>query len=143
MLAAESPHFLLELDGSNRDALAALFLSLHESAYQAALVLFGASCLANAVAMLDSHSPVPKPLGALFALAGGCYIVDSLGLLIVPAYTGAASAYLMIPVVIAEISFCAWLLWYGKLAPVRSQRAQVVSAGELRLPVEAAPQPHA
>ena len=108
-----APGFLVGLDRETRDASAALCLSLHGSAYQLALVVFGASCLANSAAMVDAATPVPTALGVLFGVAGVAYVIDSIGLLLVPAYTGYSSPFLMTPVIIAEVGFCFWLLHYG------------------------------
>jgi len=63
---------------------------------------------------------LPRVVGALMALAGACYILNSLADLAAPAFARMLSPHLMDPALIGETALALWLLVFG--AGRRSKR---------------------
>ena len=115
VLAVDS-YFLLAtlrlLDAPQREALALLSLKLHGDGYDLSLVFFGVYCLMLGWLVWRSGF-VPKAIGALMALAGICYLINSLADLAAPAFANTLSPHLMDPTLIGEAALAVWLLVFG------------------------------
>jgi len=89
-------------------ALERLALKWHDLGFQIALTFFGFALLIEGYLIFRSGY-FPRWLGALYALAGACYLINSsayfLGLYISP--------YILFPCVIGEGALCLWLLVVG------------------------------
>lgn len=102
----------LEVFNSDQlNALALLFLTLHKHGYDLGLLFFGAQCLVLGYLIVRSDF-IPAILGALMGAAGAVYLAGSLTLFLFPAYVPQIALIYVVPVV-AEISFCLWLLIKG------------------------------
>ncbi|WP_010188134.1 MULTISPECIES: DUF4386 domain-containing protein [unclassified Sphingomonas] len=117
LLAA--PPYLAALGSSQRDAVTLLALKVHGDGYDVSLVFFGIYCLMLGWLVWRSGF-LPKTIGALMALAGACYILNSIANLAVPAFARMLSPHLMDPTLIGEVTLALWLLVFG--AGRRSKR---------------------
>lgn len=111
MLLAGTP-YLSVLGQDQTDALALLFLERHAFGYDIALVFFGAHCLIVGYLIWRSGF-MPRLLGALMAVAGAGYILDSYTSFLAPDLNAAIVSITLVPAVIAEFGLTAWLLIRG------------------------------
>jgi len=94
-------------------SLALLAMKLHGDGYAISLMFFGFAC--GSLGYLISRSGyLPRTIGALMAVAGACYLVNSFTHFLHPA-TGAAlfNAGILLPCFVAELSLTLWLLVKG------------------------------
>lgn len=107
------------------NALVQLFLDAHNYGF------------AIGVAFLTLHAAVlgylifqsgyfPRVLGGLFVIASLGYLIDSIGILLLPGYE-TTPAFLALPIVIAELAFPLWLLIKGVNIARWKERALSVS----------------
>ncbi len=102
-------------------ALAVFTLRLQTSGYNIALVFFG--CFGLCLGYLIWHSTfLPRILGVLMAIAGVCYIGNSLLSFLAPSLS---SIILLLPVIPGEGGLTLWLLAVGVNTP--KWRAQAAS----------------
>ncbi len=92
-----------------REALAYLALRLQSNGYNIALAFFGCFGLSLGALILKSRF-LPRVLGVLMALAGACYLTNSLLGLVAPQMT---SMLLLIPCLLGEGALTLWLLLAG------------------------------
>ena len=109
-LLAASPY--LAALGSQREAATLLTLQVHGDGYDVSLVFFGIYCLMLGWLAWRSGF-LPKGIGALMALAGACYILNSIADLVAPALARMLSPHLMDPTLIGEGALALWLLIFG------------------------------
>lgn len=76
------------------------------------LVFFGVYCLMLGWLVWRSGF-LPKAIGALMALAGACYLLNSIADLAAPAFARTLSPHLMDPTLIGEAALALWLLAFG------------------------------
>ena len=100
------------LDGSLAQSLSYFFLRLHTQGYEIGLVFFGVDCLLIGVLILRSAF-LPKALGALLALAGLCYLLNSFADFLAPAFARQLGVWPLLPCALAEYGFILWLLAVG------------------------------
>ncbi|MBN2227691.1 MAG: DUF4386 domain-containing protein [candidate division Zixibacteria bacterium] len=96
-------------------ALVMLFLDAHAYGYVIALAFFGIHCLILGYLILKSQY-LPKGLGLLMIAASLGYLIDSFAHILMSNYADYAMIFLpvvAIPAIIAELSFCLWLLFVG------------------------------
>jgi hypothetical protein len=97
-------------------ALASLSLALHEYGFGIGLIFFGVRCLV--VGYLISRSGYfPKSLGVLQVIAGLCYLINSLALLLAPALANKMFPAILLPAFIGELAMGLWLLVKGVNVP--------------------------
>lgn len=84
-------------------------LRLHGVGYNIALLFFGAHCVVCGYLIVRSTF-LPKSLGALLALAGLCYLINSYSAIVAPEFKRAIYPYILIPAGIGEWSLMLWLL---------------------------------
>jgi hypothetical protein len=89
-----------------------LSLKLHDIGYGVGLIFFGFVLLVNGYLIFGSGY-LPKTIGVLLQIAGVCYLINSFSLIIVPKFANMLFPAIMIPCLIAELSFCLWLLIKG------------------------------
>jgi len=106
-----------------RHALALLAMRLHGDGYAISLVFFGFACLALGYLVARSGF-LPRTLGALLGIAGGCYLANSFAYFLAPAVAGAIFPAIFVPVFLAELSFALWLLVKGVDSPSWAARAR-------------------
>jgi hypothetical protein len=93
-------------------AQAYLAIKLHDIGFGVGLLFFGCTCLINGYLIFRSGF-LPKTIGVLIQVAGGCYLVSNFTLLLAPDLAHQTFVPLMLPCLIAELSFCLWLIFKG------------------------------
>lgn len=92
-----------------REALAMLAVQLHAQGFGIGLVFFGAACVIRGSLILAS-GVLPRVLGALLAVAGLAYLLNSFALLLAPAFAKLLFPAVMLPVLVGELAFALWLV---------------------------------
>jgi hypothetical protein len=92
-------------------ALAMLFLEMHSHGYDIGLLFFGISCLILGYLVIKSHY-FPIILGYGLIASGVVYLTGTLIRFLYPGYISFISPIYIVPLV-AELSFCLWLLVKG------------------------------
>jgi hypothetical protein len=90
-------------------AMALLALKAHAVGFGIALMFFGLSCIALGCLIFNSGF-FPKILGVLMTIAGACYFINSVALILSPPL---ASILLLLPAFVAELSLALWLTVKG------------------------------
>lgn len=93
-------------------SLATLSIRSHGHGFGLALIFFGGFCLVAGYLIYRSRF-MPKVLGILLALAGGCYLVNSFVLILSPSLSAWLFPAILIPAFVAELSLALWLLVKG------------------------------
>jgi len=109
LLPLESVDYLQTLDPYQLHAQAYLSIKLHDIGFGVGLIFFGFTCLVNGYLIFRSGY-LPRIIGFLMQIAGLCYLTNSFILLLVPK---SASVIFMVPCLVAELSFCLWLIVKG------------------------------
>jgi hypothetical protein len=133
MPTLESTQYAQNLGPRQVPILADFALKAHEISFNIALIFFGFTCLVNGYLIFKSGY-VPKVIGVLMQVAGGCYLVGCFAALFAPALAGVLLPAILLPCLIGESSLCLWLLvkgvdtakWQERLN--RNQERQAVPA---------------
>lgn len=104
------------LDEAQRQALGYLALRLHTAGFAFALWLFSGFCVLTGVMILRSRL-VPRVVGAMMMLAGVCYAVNTMAMILSPALWDRLSVWILLPCFVGELSLALWLLVMGVRAP--------------------------
>ncbi|MCA8830709.1 DUF4386 domain-containing protein [Hymenobacter pini] len=107
-----TPEYGQALGAQGPAVLASLALKSHDVAFNIALIFFGATCLLNGYLIFRSGF-LPKLLGVLLQLAGGCYLVACFAALFAPALAKQLLPGILLPCLIGETALCLWLLAKG------------------------------
>ena len=91
-------------------ALARLALKWHDLEFQIGLTFFGFALLIEGYLIFRSGY-FPRWLGALYALAGACYLANSSAYFLAPGLP--IFPYILYPCLIGEGALCLWLLVVG------------------------------
>jgi hypothetical protein len=94
------------------EAMSLLSLNAHSVGFAVALLFFGFSCLALAYLTYTSGF-LPKALGVLMAIAGACYVVNSVARILSPRLASLLFPSILIPAFIGELAFALWLTVKG------------------------------
>jgi hypothetical protein len=97
------------------EQLAALSLSSiqsHAYGFGLALVFFGCFCVVMGTLIYRSGF-IPKTIGVLLLVAGVCYVVNTFALVLSPALSSRLIPWILLPPLVAELSFALWLLLKG------------------------------
>ena len=89
-----------------------VYLEAHALGYLIGLVFFGVSCLIVGRLIVRS-SYAPTWIGALIMVAGVGYLIDSFGQFLWAGYPEELSYAVLLPALVGEVSFCAWLIAKG------------------------------
>lgn len=103
--------FLTAFGPEQVNALVTLFLDAHSIGFTIGIAFLIPHVLILGYLIVQSGY-FPKVLGYLFIAAGIGYLVDTLGLLLVPSYTTTPGLIAMV-IAVAEIAFPVWLLVKG------------------------------
>ncbi len=109
------------LDDASRESLTMLALDAFDITWLVGLIAFGAHLVLVARLMLRS-AIAPRLLGAVLAIAGSAYVLDTLAHLVLADYDRYADVFLAIvavPSVVAELWFTVWLLTKARRLPGR------------------------
>ncbi|MGB4871305.1 MAG: DUF4386 domain-containing protein, partial [Candidatus Promineifilaceae bacterium] len=120
--------FLTAFNPEQVNALVTLFLDAHSIGFTIGIAFLVPHVLILGYLIVQSGY-FPKVLGFLFIAAGIGYLVDAIGLLLVPSYTTTPGLIAMV-IAAAEIAFPIWLLvkgvnmtgWQQKTVEVGSTR---------------------
>jgi Domain of unknown function (DUF4386) len=104
--------YLEALDAGQREALALMALRLQTDGYAICLLFFGVACLSLGWLILKSGL-IPKAIGALLAIAGACYLANSLAGFLAPAFAATLFPAILVPAAVAELSLALWLVVKG------------------------------
>ena len=111
------------LDGAARGTLTILALDAFDVTWLVGLLAFGAHLMVVGRIMLGWQGG-PRILGAVLAIAGVAYVVDTLAHLVLADYAQYADvmlAVVAVPSIVAELSFTVWLLTRARRLPEPGQ----------------------
>jgi hypothetical protein len=103
---------LAALDQGQRQALTYLATRLFSTGFGFALLLFAGFCLLIGALILRSQL-IPRVIGAMMLAAGGCYVANTLALILSPALSDLLVPGILLPAFVAELSLALWLLVKG------------------------------
>jgi hypothetical protein len=109
LLPLESVDYLKSIEPHQLYAQVYISLKLHDIGFGIGLIFFGFTCLVNGYLIFRSGY-LPGIIGVLMQIAGLCYLANSFILLLFPKF---ASIIFMMPCLVAELSFCLWLIVKG------------------------------
>jgi hypothetical protein len=104
--------YLHAFEPQQLQALAYLALKSHDIAFNIALVFFGCACLVDGYLIFKSRY-LPRLVGILLQIAGGCYLIACFASLFSPAVANLIIPVILIPPLIGESTLCLWLLIKG------------------------------
>jgi hypothetical protein len=93
-------------------ALSYLAIRTHEFGFAIGLIFFGFACLAQGYLMLKSGY-FPNVLGWLLGIAGLCYLINSIALLLAPSLAAAIFPGILMPAFVGELSISVWMIFKG------------------------------
>jgi Domain of unknown function (DUF4386) len=93
-------------------ALSYVSLRTHDNGFAVGLVFFGAACLVVGYLIIRSGY-LPRTLGVLMQIAGGCYITNSFAVIAWPSLGAKLFPFILLPPFVAELSMAFWLLVKG------------------------------
>ena len=98
--------------GSTADlqVISLVLLKLQASAYGLALIIFGACCLVKGWMILSSRL-APGLVGIGLLVAGVCYLINSVGGVLNPAWAAGLFPFILLPCLVAELALTVWLLF--------------------------------
>ena len=109
LLPLGSAVYLRSLDPNQIYAQVYLSIKLHNIGFGIGLIFFACTCLVNGYLIIRSGY-LPKFIGVLMQVAGVCYVTNSFILLLAPKFS---TVIIMLPCLVAELSFCLWLIVRG------------------------------
>ena len=107
-------------------AWSSLAIRVHEHGFGIGLIFFGFVCLVEGHLIRRSRF-LPWAIGLLMQIAGVCYLVNSIALLLAPALQGQLFPFVLLPCFVAELSFASWLLVKGVNAEEWQRQARVAA----------------
>jgi Domain of unknown function (DUF4386) len=110
---------LTALGEGQRQALSYLAIGLFDTGFGFALLFFAGFCVLIGALILRSGL-IPRVIGALMVVAGSCYVVNTLALILSPALSDRLVPGILLPVGLAELSLALWLAVKG----VRTEEAR-------------------
>jgi hypothetical protein len=103
---------LAALGEGQRQALSYLAIRLFPTGFGFALLFFAGFCVLVGVLILRSQL-IPRVIGAMMIVAGICYVVNTLALILSPALSDLIFPGILLPVLLAELSLALWLVVRG------------------------------
>lgn len=107
--------------------LALLAMKLHGDGYAISLVFFAFACLSLGYLIFRSGY-LPRAIGALMAIAGACYLINSFAHFLDPAFAATLFPALFVPIFVAELSLTLWLIVKGVDAAKWEERASALAS---------------
>jgi hypothetical protein len=93
-------------------ALSMLAIETHAHGFGIGLIFFGVACLIRG-ALIWRSGFWPKALGVLIFVAGLSYLINSLALLLAPAFAASIFPGVLVPAFVGELAFGLWLIVKG------------------------------
>lgn len=118
----DTAEYLKAFDPQQRYALSYLAIRWHGYGYGIGLIFFAFVCIIEGYLIYNSRY-FPKFIGVLMPVAGLCYLINSFSLILAPAFADKLFPLILLPVIVAELSFCGWLLIKGVNTRVWKERA--------------------
>lgn len=103
-------------------ALAYVAIRAHGHGFGIGLIFFGVECLLLGGLIIRCRF-LPRALGVLMAIAGVCYLTNSVALLLYPPLADRLFPAILLPCSVAELSLALWLLLKGVDAAAWTKRA--------------------
>ncbi len=96
------------------DAPALIYLAtrLFATGFGFSLLLFAGFCVLIGALILRSRL-VPRAIGAMMIVAGICYVVNTVALIVSPGFWKLVNPMILLPILLAELSLALWLLLKG------------------------------
>ena len=96
------------------DAPALIYLAtrLFATGFGFSLLLFAGFCVLIGALILRSRL-VPRAIGAMMIVAGICYVVNTVALIVSPGFFKLVNPTILLPILLAELSLALWLLLKG------------------------------
>lgn len=121
------PHYATAFDAAQLQAWSQLAIAIHGHGFGVGLVFFGCVLLVEGHLVRQSGF-LPPLIGTLLQLAGACYLVNSVALLLAPDVADRLFPAILVPCFVAELSFALWLLVKGVDAAAWTRRARATAA---------------
>ena len=99
---------LAGLGGEQRQALSYLAIRLFSTGFGFALLFFAGFCVLIGALIVRSRR-IPRVIGAMMILAGICYVVNTLALILSPALSDLLVPGILLPPFVGELSLALWL----------------------------------
>ncbi|WP_231576180.1 DUF4386 domain-containing protein [Hymenobacter sp. DG25B] len=93
-------------------ALAYTSIKAHDYGFGIGLIFFGFTCLLNGYLIRNSGF-LPRFIGSLMQIAGACYLINSVALILDPSLASRLFPFILLPPFVAELIFSLWLLIKG------------------------------
>lgn len=106
------PLYAKAFDPAQLQAWSHLAIELHGHGFGVGLIFFGFVLLVEGHLVRKSGF-LPPLIGAAMQLAGACYLINSVALLLAPDLAGRLFPAILVPCFIAESAFALWLLVKG------------------------------
>jgi hypothetical protein len=119
--------YLRAFTADQLQALSYLALRSHDAAFNLALIFFAFTLIIYGVVIFKSRY-LPRFLGVLLPIAGGCYLTACASALFAPALYELMFPYILLPPFIGEASYCLWLLIKGVDVPQWNARIHALQA---------------
>ena len=96
------------------DAPTLIYLAtrLFATGFGFSLLLFAGFCVLIGALILRSRL-VPRAIGAMMIVAGICYVVNTVALIVSPGFWKLVNPTILLPILLAELSLALWLLLKG------------------------------
>ena len=94
------------------ESIGYVFHPLEGAGFHIALVFFGFYCITIGYLIYKSRF-FPKIPGIMLMIGGTCYLVNSFGTILSPAFAAKLVPYILIPSGVAELTFCIYMIIFG------------------------------
>jgi hypothetical protein len=122
--------YLKAIDTAQLQAWSYAAIELHEYGFGVGLIFFGCVCLVEGH-LIRKSGFLPPLLGVLMQIAGLCYLINSVALLLAPAFEARLFPAILMPCLVAELSLALWLLVKGVNVDRWKERALMARARTL------------
>jgi hypothetical protein len=112
MLPLGNKTYLNGVDPHVWQAQAYLSIRLHDYGFGVGLIFFGLVCILEGYLIYKSGF-FPRWIGILMQIAGLCYLINSISLLLAPDFASIIFPAILVPCFVAELSFCLWMIVKG------------------------------
>ncbi len=104
--------YLKAFDPAQLQAWSYTAIKMHDYGFGVGLIFFGFVCLVEGYLIRRSRY-LPWLIGALMQIAGACYLINSVALLLAPDFEARLFPAILMPCLFAELSLALWLLIKG------------------------------
>jgi hypothetical protein len=94
------------------EALSLLSLNTYSTGFFVAMLFFGVCCVVLGY-LIFKATFIPKPFGVLIAIAGLCYVANTVAVILSPAIASALYPAILLPPFVGELAFALWLTVKG------------------------------